>query len=287
MDGRASLACALRRLTGAVILGSLVLAPSADCSAGSIGGAISGSVTGSVTGPSPGNTRIDPADVDIVPYVDSNTLAIFYHELGHALIDVMNLPVLGQEETAADVLSVLLFDYIFVEDDAEAIARDVAASFLLAAAEPDGEPAFWDVHGLDLQRFFTLVCLHYGAFPDRRSAFRRDMQLPDERAEGCAQERALADDSWGVFLDEISSGETGSAKLTFRKAVEPETEAQATMVETLGTEVREWNAFAGLPEAVAVVFDRCDEINAFYAPDDRTITICAEYADYLAGQAEQ
>lgn len=287
MDAWASLACALRRLAGAAMLGSLVLAPFAESSAGSIAGSVSGSVTGSVTGPAPERPPADLSQIDPIPYVDSNTLAIFYHELGHALIDVMNLPVLGQEETAADVLSVLLFDYIFVEDDAEAIARDVAASFLLAAAEPDSEPAFWDVHGLDLQRFFTLVCLHYGAFPERRSGFRKDMKLPDERAEGCAQERALADDSWGVFLDEISSGEAGSAKLTFRKAVEPETEAQATMVETLETEVREWNAFAGLPGAVTVVFDRCDEINAFYTPDDRTITMCAEYADYLAGQVER
>ncbi|MBA4350919.1 MAG: hypothetical protein C0427_06690, partial [Rhodobacter sp.] len=35
-------------------------------------------------------------------------LAIFYHELGHALIDVMQLPVLGLEEDAADVLSVVM-----------------------------------------------------------------------------------------------------------------------------------------------------------------------------------
>lgn len=224
------------------------------------------------------------ADVDVQSYVESNTLAIFYHELGHALIDVMRLPVLGQEEGAADVLSVLLFDHIFVEEDAEEIARDAAISFLLDAAEPDAEPVFWDEHGLDLQRFYTLVCLHYGAAPDRREAFRVAMELPDERAAGCVAERDLAEASWGVYLADLESGVAGSAKLRFLLAAEPETEAQRTMVAVLKTEVADWNDNAGLPESVTVVFDRCDEINAFYVPEDRTIVMCAEYADYLAAQ---
>ena len=35
-----------------------------------------------------------------------------------------------------------------------------------------------DVHGPDLQRFYNLVCLFYGADPDTRDDFAADMNLP-------------------------------------------------------------------------------------------------------------
>ena len=40
-------------------------------------------------------------DDETLGYIESNTLAIFYNELGHALIDVLNIPIYGQEEDAA------------------------------------------------------------------------------------------------------------------------------------------------------------------------------------------
>ena len=43
------------------------------------------------------------ADEEREAFVEANLLGIFYHELGHALIDILQLPVFGQEEDAADV----------------------------------------------------------------------------------------------------------------------------------------------------------------------------------------
>ncbi len=43
------------------------------------------------------------ADARREAFVEANLLGIFYHELGHALIDILGLPVFGQEEDAADV----------------------------------------------------------------------------------------------------------------------------------------------------------------------------------------
>ncbi|MEO0636816.1 MAG: DUF4344 domain-containing metallopeptidase, partial [Pseudomonadota bacterium] len=43
-------------------------------------------------------------------FVASNVIGTFYHELAHAVIDVQSVAVLGQEEDAADVFSILLID---------------------------------------------------------------------------------------------------------------------------------------------------------------------------------
>ena len=40
--------------------------------------------------------QMDKATED---FVAANMIAIFYHEFGHALIDIMKLPIFGQEET--------------------------------------------------------------------------------------------------------------------------------------------------------------------------------------------
>ena len=81
------------------------------------------------------------------------------------------LPVFGQEEDAADVLSVVLIDAFYDEETAVQITYDAAYGFLGYAdeqAETGEEPAFWDTHGPDLQRHYTLVCLFYGADAEER-----------------------------------------------------------------------------------------------------------------------
>lgn len=62
-------------------------------------------------------------------FVISNLISVFYHELGHAVIDTMQVPIFGQEEDAADVFSILLIDEIFEPESANIIAYDAAFGF--------------------------------------------------------------------------------------------------------------------------------------------------------------
>ena len=43
-----------------------------------------------------------PEDEAESAFIANEVIATFYHELGHALIDVLHLPVLGKQEDAAD-----------------------------------------------------------------------------------------------------------------------------------------------------------------------------------------
>lgn len=212
-------------------------------------------------------------------YVEANLISIFYHELGHALIDVMALPVFGQEEDAADTASILLIDALFEEDTAQSIARDAAFGFLDEAAATEGEePLWWDVHGPDLQRHYNLVCLFYGADPELRADIAVDLDLPQDRAETCAEEFDLALASWGPVLDEIIQI-GGGTSLDF----EPGT--PSTLTDIVRDEVAALNDMLTLPQTVVVRAEPCGEANAFYDPADRSITICLELESHLLNQA--
>ena len=193
-------------------------------------------------------------------------LAIFYHEMGHALIDVMQLPVLGLEEDAADVLSVVMIDRLWDAESSEAKVA-AAASFwatsALETAEAGYEPAFWGVHS-----------------PDEREALAVEFGLPEDRAVTCADEFDLAASSWGVYLDELEAAGPGES-LVWMGAREPADFVDAAIRE----EVEYLNSIWTLPEAVGVQVGPCEEANAFYDPGEKMITMCSELADYVLSTA--
>jgi len=57
---------------------------------------------------------------------------VFYHEMGHALVDAYQLPVLGKEEDAVDTLAAIV-SADFLEEPESALAG--AESFAIYAAE--------------------------------------------------------------------------------------------------------------------------------------------------------
>ncbi|QFS81471.1 hypothetical protein FIU97_01310 [Roseivivax sp. THAF40] len=217
----------------------------------------------------------DITDEDI--FVEANLLSVFYHEMGHALIDVMRLPVFGQEEDAADVASILLIDSIFDAESALDLAYDSALGFAAEAMweeEMALEPAFWDVHGSSEQRFYNTVCLFYGADPDGRDDFAADMDLPEERALTCEEEFILAEESWGPVLDEVFGADGPEMTLQILSGT-------GLTADLIAEEVAYLNENLRLPEALTVSVEACGEINAFYIPDARAIVMCTEFEGYL------
>ena len=62
-------------------------------------------------------------------FARSNILAIFCHEFGHALIDILDLPIYGREEDAADNAAVLLMEWLYDEATATQMVMDTADAF--------------------------------------------------------------------------------------------------------------------------------------------------------------
>lgn len=211
------------------------------------------------------------ADEEREAFVEANLLGIFYHELGHALIDIMGLPVFGQEEDAADVASVLLIDGFYDEEAAQALAYDAAFGFLGEAAAND--VAYWDTHGPDEQRFYNTVCLFYGANPDAREDFAIELGLPEERAETCPEEFELALDSWGPAFDQIAGQ---GASIVFDNG------GHALLTtEVIAAEVAALNDDFELPVPLTVRVESCGEANAFYDLGATEIIMCTEFEDHL------
>lgn len=225
------------------------------------------------------------ADRKTRDFVAANLIAILYHELGHAFIDILKLPIYGQEEDAADVLSVVLINEIFAEQSAQRIAYATAYGFLGedVSAAAKREVAYWDVHGPDLQRYYTFVCLFYGANPDARRQFARDLKLPDGRARYCDDEYRQAQASWGAVIERLRQEGAGR---TIRFLADRRVDHWGKVTrEVLQAEVRALNNEMSLPKRLLVRVEPCDTVNAFYDGKTREVIMCTEFAEWLAGVA--
>lgn len=124
-----------------------------------------------------------------------------YHELGHALVDLWDIPITGREEDAVDQLAAFLLTDGSPEN--ESVAIDGANSFLLQDERSGGEiqeDALSDEHSLDPQRFYNIICWVYGHDPKEYAYLVRDGTLPKERAGVCRDEYARLYRSWSRLL---------------------------------------------------------------------------------------
>jgi Putative metallopeptidase len=138
----------------------------------------------------------------LVEFVTGNMLFALLHELGHAHIQEMGLPVLGREEDAAD--SYAITDLIKLATDASHnMLIQAAKGWFLDDARNQKEGvamAFYDEHELDKQRGYRIICMMVGADPDRFSDLANEVKMPDERQENCAGDYSNASWSWETVL---------------------------------------------------------------------------------------
>lgn len=130
------------------------------------------------------------------------------HELGHALIDIFDLPITGKEEDVADQIAAWIILKTFGGDDHRAVLSLVNASewFVAefdASAIKVEDLEFAGSHSLDPQRFYNIIAWAYGFNSDAAiAALGADIGefLTDERIESAPVEFDRLDRSFAALL---------------------------------------------------------------------------------------
>ncbi|QJB68154.1 DUF4344 domain-containing metallopeptidase [Parasphingorhabdus halotolerans] len=223
-------------------------------------------------------------------FVEGNLFFIAYHELGHALVSELDIPIAGKEEDAVDRLATWLLTPEDDEESPDYLIQSIDGWFQSANDVKPDDIEWWDEHGTDEQRAFQIACLLYGSKPDRYKSVADDVDLPAERRESCVDEAEQNEDSWSRLLDEhwLEDGKDSqkpSTKLVYRntkKFAKQRTYLQnIELLEEIATVL---NEDFTLPPGIIVEASECDgESNAFWDPEDRKLKICYELVtDYQA-----
>jgi Putative metallopeptidase len=140
--------------------------------------------------------------------IDGTFIGILFHELGHAVVDLFEIPVYGREEDAADQISA----YVMLQFGPNVARRTILANAYSwqEAARRDGSSYYlYDTHGTNLQRFYNYLCLGYGGYPDAfkdlidkplKGANPDQKFLPARRAANCKNEYEQVRTAFGATL---------------------------------------------------------------------------------------
>jgi hypothetical protein len=130
----------------------------------------------------PGVTREDAAI--------GQFLSIAGHEVGHAMFDLLKVPIFGNEEDAADQFSTYLMLRLG-SDQARRLISGAAYYYRRNLQDQNVTvklKAFSGAHSRPQQRFFNLLCIAYGANTAMFADLVAKDYLPKQRAAGCRRE---------------------------------------------------------------------------------------------------
>ena len=139
----------------------------------------------------------DPKEIE--SRVADTTVFFFFHELGHCLIDVWDLPATGREEDAVDQLATI----IMLDGTPEGLDMVISGAMFFSIASAESKPdelAFWDEHSVDQQRMFDTLCLAYGSDPVKNKGIVANGYLPPERGQRCGAEYKKISRAWERLL---------------------------------------------------------------------------------------
>lgn len=125
----------------------------------------------------------------------------FYHELGHALVDILDIPVLGKEEDAVDDFGVIML--IITREDGRDMALSASELFFMEGEDIDEftPEDFMDEHSLDDQRGYRALSLIYGSNPDEYEDIADELNMDDERRDISIEMYEQQTLNWLILLE--------------------------------------------------------------------------------------
>jgi hypothetical protein len=139
---------------------------------------------------------------DLIEFVTGNMLFALLHELGHAHVQEMGLPVLGREEDAADSYAVAALLKV-ASDASDGVLVAATKGWFLDAERNQKENTavpYYDAHSVDKVRAYQIVCLMVGSDLDKFAKLADAVKMPQDRQESCAGDYSNASWSWEMAL---------------------------------------------------------------------------------------
>jgi hypothetical protein len=114
---------------------------------------------------------------------------IFLHESAHAVFDLLEVPIFGHEEDAADQFAA----YIMLKFNVAEARRLIGGIAYMYAQDAKSMKVidlgqYADEHGHPAQRYYTYLCMAYGKDPKNFDVVLDKGRLPKDRAEQCEAE---------------------------------------------------------------------------------------------------
>ena len=245
-----------------------------------------------------------PLDKERVNFVIANTMFVLLHELAHGIIHQYDIPVLGEEEDAADTIaSIILLNAERLNPEADSFATLI----LLSAGEGHKltwetgieqehiDLYYWARHPLSIRRFHRIACLVYGSDPERFEELPERIEMPEFRADSCEDEYELAERSVAMLIEYARQKNTHETQNAEDVPV-----ARADTEDSLGRRLDQilqetgalrklFNAAASvgpLPADITVSVEDCEFAGAYWDPDDNELLLCYQLLSMFYELAE-
>jgi len=227
--------------------------------------------------------------LDLIEFVTGNMLYVGFHELGHAVIQELGLPVLGREEDAADSFATIALLKIGTDFSYNVLVQAARGWFLSDRRDrKEGDALqFYDAHGLDKQRAFQIVCLMVGSNEDQFKELADWVQMPSSRQDTCAGDYSNARYSWNAALKpHLRAPDQPKSKIdVVYDPVAGKLDVYARSFRAIGFLETIAGYAADLvvwPHSISIVMQSCGDPNAQWEVAVRQEIICYEMAEDFA-----
>jgi hypothetical protein len=223
---------------------------------------------------------------DLVEFVAGNMLFVGFHEMGHALVGQLRLPVLGRGEDAADSFATLAMLQEGTEFSVNVLVQAARGWFLMDRREQKlgNMLSFYDEHGLDKQRAYAIVCLMVGSNDKLFKELADWVQMPEERQQTCHNDYDDAKYSWDVVLKPfLRSADQPKSNIDIVYEPGPgKLDAYARSFRSIGfleTLAEHTSRRYVLPRPIGMVMKGCGDSNAWWNTPTLKETLCYEMAE--------
>jgi hypothetical protein len=148
----------------------------------------------------------------LAEFVAGNMMFVVLHEMAHAVISEMEIPILAKEEDVADSFAATRL--IKMQSGiSDRVLTEAAQGFFTSNRRDKKERnpiLYYDDHGLDLVRAYRIVCLMVGSDKDKYKQLAAEAKLPEDQWADCVGDYGRTAHAWDVVLKPHLRGHVGT-----------------------------------------------------------------------------